>query len=65
MRNVVKNFDILLISLNIPYNYFNNLTTLFSNLYLCVIKFLDILAKSFFLRLLLKPVYGTCKLQTT
>jgi len=39
MSNVAKNFDILVNSLNVLYNYFDNLTKLFSDLYLT--KFLD------------------------
>jgi len=39
-KNAAKNFDILAISLNILYNYFDGLTKLFSDLYLA--KFLDI-----------------------
>jgi len=46
MNNAAKNFDTLAISLGILYNYFNNLTKLFSDLYLA--KFLDILTKPFF-----------------
>ena len=34
MSNAAKSFDILVISLNILYNYFNDLTKLFSNLYI-------------------------------
>jgi len=37
-----KNFDILIISLNVLYNYFDGLIKLFSNLYLYIPKFLDI-----------------------
>jgi len=40
-----KSFDILAISLNVPYNYFDS-STKFSDLYLA--KFLDISAKPFF-----------------
>jgi len=45
MNNVEKNFDflvIILISLNILYNYFNDLTKFFLDLFL--IEFLDTLA---------------------
>jgi len=45
MNNAAKNFAALSSSLGALYNYFNNLTKLFSNLYLA--KFLDILTKSF------------------
>jgi len=45
--NVAKTFDFLVISLSILYNYFNDLTKLFSNLFLAE-EFLDTLAKSFF-----------------
>jgi len=38
MSNAAKSFDILAINLSV-YNYFNNLTKLFSDLYLT--KFLD------------------------
>ena len=34
MSNGVNSFDILATSLNVLYNYFNNLIKLFSNLYL-------------------------------
>jgi len=47
MINAAKNFNILATSLNILYNYFNSLLTLFSNLRL--VKFVDTLEKSFFL----------------
>jgi len=46
MSNTAESFDILTISLSIPYNYFDGLIKLFSDLYLT--KFLDVLAKSFF-----------------
>jgi len=44
--NAVKNFDILTIRLSVLHNYFDDLTKLFSDLYLA--KFLDSSAKSFF-----------------
>jgi len=43
MNDAVKNFDILATSLSILHNYFDSLTKF------CIYKFLDILAKSFFL----------------
>jgi len=45
MSSAVKSFDILSTSLSVLHNYFNGITKLFSDLYL--IKFLDILTKSF------------------
>jgi len=45
MSNVAKSFDILAINLNIPYNYFNRPTKLFSNLYLA--KFCRYFIKTF------------------
>jgi len=44
--NAAKNFDILTTNLSVLHNYLNDPTKLFSDLYL--VKFLDILAKSFF-----------------
>jgi len=46
MNNAAKNFDILTISLNVLYNYFDNPIKLFSDLYL--VKFLNTSAKLFF-----------------
>jgi len=46
MSNTVKNFNILAISLSVLHNYFDDLTKLFSDLYLT--KFLDSPTKSFF-----------------
>jgi len=46
ISNATKYFDILAINLNIPYNYFNSPTKLFSDLYLTV-KFLGTSAKSY------------------
>jgi len=46
MSNVAKNFDILVASLIVLHNYFDNSTKSFSDLYLA--KFLDTSAKSFF-----------------
>jgi len=43
MSNIVKYFDILLISLSVLGNYFDSTTKLFSDLY--VAKFLDTSAK--------------------
>jgi len=45
MSDVAKNFDILATKLRVLHNYFDDLTKLFSDLYLA--KFLDILAKFF------------------
>jgi len=45
MSDVTKNFNILVTSLNVLYNYFDGPTKLFSVLYLT--KFLDTSAKSF------------------
>jgi len=47
MGNTAKSFNILVISLNVLHNYFNNPTNLFSDLYL--VKFLDTSAKPSFL----------------
>jgi len=46
VSSTVKNVYILAISLCILHNYFNSLTTLFSDMYL--VKFLDVSAKLFF-----------------
>jgi len=43
MSSAAKSFDILAISLNILHNYFDDLTKLFSDLYLYLAKFLDTL----------------------
>jgi len=49
-RNITaKNFDILITSLNVLYNYFDGLTKLFSDLHL-ISKFLDTSAKFFRVR---------------
>jgi len=47
MSSAAKSFDILAISLSILHNYFDDLTKLFSDLYLYLAKFLDTLPKFF------------------
>jgi len=52
MSNATKNVDISNTSLNILYNYFDSPIKLFKNLYFT--KFLNTLAKSFFLCMLIE-----------
>jgi len=51
MNNAAEGFNILTTSLTILHNYFDNLTKLFSDLYIYVAKFLDISIKLFFLKI--------------
>jgi len=61
MSNATKSFDILATSLGVLYNYFDDLTKLFSTLYLA--KFLNALAKLFFPRIL-STVYSSVNVFT-